>query len=511
MDENFKKIKKKFLIYSVIKSLICAVSAGLFAVGVILLSLKLAGVPIHFGYYLLIGVCVAGGCFGAVFPFLRPDDLAVARKLDREYALRERVETMVAYEKDGGDMALLQREDAQLKLGNLPKLKPDFKKLWQYIVIPFIAVAVFVAALVIPDNYPEGEKVEIHKLTDWQLDSIKEIIANVQDSDINDEAKEKTVAALDGFYNAGVLGIPEYAFKALIETTIHTIDEAIVGEQTYYSICKQLVTSELYQDLAFTVYNGANAFQGVVKYSSYDTARARAATLEADIDYICRTYILDGEESLLNHFKAISQEDGLMYYLKEYKDGLNELLQKSGVATTDGVYRAFASFVSDIETVTALEGRSDAYIYNLLQSGAFKSLADSMPFYLYLQSYNYLMDEYIREKFASVCEYSGVLDSVIEELKIPAGEDEPPVEDDPNEGGNNGGLGNGDMVYGSDDIIYDPDKGYVSYGEVINDYYSRVLGQIIEGSIPEDIASILTNYFDMLISGIEQNDDDKNN
>ena len=42
------------------------------------------------------------------------------------------------------------------------------------------------------------------------------------------------------------------------------------------------------------------------------------------------------------------------------------------------------------------------------------------------------------------------------------------------------------------------------------------MGQIIEGSIPEDVANILTKYFDMLMSGIEdkddgQEDEDKNN
>ena len=136
MDASFKKIKKKFLVFAIIKSLICGVSAGLFAVGAVLLALKLAGIPIHGGYYALIGVCVASVCFGIVFPFMRLNDLKVARKLDKDYALRERVETMVAFEKDGGDIAILQREDAQTKLENLPKKKPDFKKLWQYILMP---------------------------------------------------------------------------------------------------------------------------------------------------------------------------------------------------------------------------------------------------------------------------------------------------------------------------------------------------------------------------------------
>ncbi|MDE6868473.1 MAG: hypothetical protein K2J83_04950 [Clostridia bacterium] len=512
MDANFKKIKKKFLIYSLIKSLICGVSAGLFAVGAILLALKLAGIPIHGGYYALIGVCVACACFGIVFPFLRPNDLAVARKLDKEYGLRERVETMVAFEKDGGDMARMQREDAQLKLGNLPKKKPDFKKLWQYILIPFLAIAVFVAALVVPDRYRDGGD-DVYAITDWQLGSVKEIIENVQDSGLDDEVKQNTVAALDGFYNALVVGVPESAFEYLLLSTVGLIDGIITDGNTYFAICSKLITSEDYEELSFTIYESVLAYQGLIKYSSYDSVRTRASTLEADIDYLCRTYLIGGEESLLNHYKAITQEEGLINYLKEYKDGLNELLAGCGVDASDGLYDALSRFAINIaNTSVQFEGYTDSYFYSMLQLNAFNPLAVSLPACLYTQSYNYLMDEYIRERLAVVFGYpSNNLPTVIPELKKPADPDAPPDNDDDNNGDNSGGLGDGDMKYGSDDIIYDPDKGYVSYGDVINEYYSRLLGQIIDGSIPEDIAGILTNYFDMLMSGIENKDDGNNN
>ncbi len=515
MDASFKKIKKKFLVFAIIKSLICGVSAGLFAVGAVLLALKLAGIPIHGGYYALIGICVASVCFGIVFPFMRQDDLKVARKLDKDYALRERVETMVAFEKDGGDIACLQREDAQTKLENLPKKKPDFKKLWQYILIPFVAVALFVSAVAVKDRYPDGDDSDkVYAVTQWQLNSLKEIIDNVGDCELSEGVKQSTVETLEGFYNALVLGVPEITFNTVLLATVRAVDGILASESTYYAICTQLVTSEAYEPLADTVVSSVKAFQGLVKVNSYDAVKARAAELEADIDKLCRLYLLNGEDSLLNHFKKITQEEGLMYRLNEYKDGLAELLEKSQVQADDGLVGAFSSFMAGIAETTELERRTDEYIYRMLQLNAFDPLANSLPFYLYLQSYNYLVDEYIRERLATVFGYpSANLPLLKLDVEKPNGGGEEP-EDPGEEGPPGGGLGPGDIHYGSDDIIYDPEKGYVSYGEVINEYYSRVLGQIIEGGIPEDVANILTKYFDLLMSGIEDKDDgqeDKNN
>lgn len=510
MDAGFKKLKKKFLIYSIIKSLICGVSAGLFAVGAVLLSLKLAGIPIHGGYYALIGVCVACVCFGIVFPFLRPTDLKVARKLDKEYALRERVETMVAFKDDGGDIAQLQREDAGSKLENLPEKKPDFKKLWQYILIPVIALAVFVTAVFVPDRYPdESGAAENYNVTEWQLSSLKEVIAGVEQCELDDEVKQRTIEILDGFYDSLIAGIPQITFQTVFLSTVLAVDEVIITGNSYAAICKQLVTSEVYEPLSDTIVESVKAYKGIVKINSYDAVVARAKDLEADIDSLCRLYLISGEESLLNHYKTVTQADGLMTQLKEYKNGLDELLQKAGSDAGDGLYTSLTSFVSGIAETAALEGRTDNYVYNMLESNAFRPLANSLPFFLYLQSYDYLMDEFIRERLSGI--FTTPVPTIVLDIEKPNGGGDDPEDPDNKDPNGSGGIGKGEMKYGSDDIIYDPEKGYVSYGEVINDYYSRVLGQIIEGDIPEDIANILTNYFDMLMSGIENKDDDKNN
>ena len=53
MGTEFKKLKKKFLIDAIIKSVIIGVSAGLFAAGAVWLGLKLAEADINAGFYVL--------------------------------------------------------------------------------------------------------------------------------------------------------------------------------------------------------------------------------------------------------------------------------------------------------------------------------------------------------------------------------------------------------------------------------------------------------------------------
>ena len=76
---------------------------------------------------------------------------------------------------------------------------------------------------------------------------------------------------------------------------------------------------------------------------------------------------------------------------------------------------------------------------------------------------------------------------------------EPSDEQGQNPGGNGAGEGDGKLEYASDDLIYDPNtNSYVTYGELLNYYYEKVLQGIEEGQIPEDLESLINDYFSSL-------------
>ena len=114
MEKNFLRLKTKYVLMTVLKSVIFGLSCGLLAVGAVLLPLKLKSINIHFGFYILIGVGAAllfgGALFGILFK-LRLSDVSIAKKLDKDYKLNERVQTVVEYGEDQSDIVSLLRED----------------------------------------------------------------------------------------------------------------------------------------------------------------------------------------------------------------------------------------------------------------------------------------------------------------------------------------------------------------------------------------------------------------
>ena len=93
-----------------------------------------------------------------------------------------------------------------------------------------------------------------------------------------------------------------------------------------------------------------------------------------------------------------------------------------------------------------------------------------------------------------------------EQVQLPSGDDEPDDDDgDEEDKGQEGGIGNMEMLYGSDDVIYDPVQNtYVKYGDVINGYYAAVSEKIIDGKIPDTLQQYITHYFDTLYDGSEK-------
>ena len=74
------------------------------------------------------------------------------------------------------------------------------------------------------------------------------------------------------------------------------------------------------------------------------------------------------------------------------------------------------------------------------------------------------------------------------------------------EGDNQGGYGTGEELFGSDDIMFDIEKGSVKYGEVISKYYGDLVGMFNDGTLPEDYKEFFDKYFDILFGFIEEED-----
>lgn len=160
VSDNFLKVKRRFLTGAIVKSAVCGVSFGLFAVGLLLLIMKLNGIPFGIVWYVVAGIACALLCGGITFLFLKPSNKRVAKTVDDEFGLKEQVQTSLAFSRDSGDVILMQRERAEDAIRALPRRKVKFSKIWQYFVIGILAVALAVAGILVPGKEVAGSTVE---------------------------------------------------------------------------------------------------------------------------------------------------------------------------------------------------------------------------------------------------------------------------------------------------------------------------------------------------------------
>jgi hypothetical protein len=114
-----------------------------------------------------------------------------------------------------------------------------------------------------------------------------------------------------------------------------------------------------------------------------------------------------------------------------------------------------------------------------------------------------------------------IIEYTVTQLKIIFGLNETEPDENPGDGTSNptinpveppklnpdevqGGYGSGDVLFGSDDVIFDIEKGSVEYGEVIAKYYGDLIGMFNDGTIPEEYRELFDKYFDSLFGFYEE-------
>ena len=203
MGESFKKIKSKYFKGAIILSVIIGVCAGLIAVGAVMLTLKLNKIVINGGYYALIAVGTAGIVGALFFLILRPTDKRVAKRLDRDYALGERVQTMVEFSQSFDDMAVLQRNDTSERLKGMSPKKPALKYMLLSLLIPVMACGLFLSGMMVK-NPEVGGNSDIKpeppvEFDDWQKVRLNTLISNVKASNMEETPKMRLPSFWKGF------------------------------------------------------------------------------------------------------------------------------------------------------------------------------------------------------------------------------------------------------------------------------------------------------------------------
>ena len=500
MSERFKKLKQKYLFGAILKSAVCGVSFGLFTAGIILLALKLSAISLGVVWYILIGVFAAAVGFGVAFIFFRPTDKKVALSLDNEFGLEERVQTSLEYNGQNGAILELQRADTEEKLAVLPKSKPRFSKIWQYLVTVAVAVIMAVTAFIIPAKQaaariPGGDDAPAD-IGVLEIGMVKDIISDVQKSDLSYGFKTAVVSELDELIvELSREDLTQGLLKSAATYTIERVDTIINSGISYITIGEAL-EAEGQPVFGQIILRGGNAYRytDIMEYSHVETFNLKKLDTISD-----RTSAsLSEQRELLN---------------KSIEDGLADEMYALGYAlinALDGaVHDSLYSFLNDfLATIAQLQVRvargefTDEDIQEEIENIFKNSLKNQLLLELCEQSYTGAMRRFVCNRLKYIF---GLGQYEMPDKEDSGGGTVTPGGDPP--GGDPDTPGGPPVIgdqYGSDDEVYDPLTGmYRKYKDILKDYEAILTELISSGTLSDEQIKMARDYFDRLRSGIK--------
>ncbi len=484
MGKGFRKFKRKMRLGAVVRSILLALSVETVIVAAQWLYAKQVMLEPDFLRYALVGAVPALVGFTVTFILLWPRNKRLARRLDNALGLDEKTQTMIAFRGDESAMAVLQREDAEAKLAAIPRRRAHGACTWLFVALPLMAVLSMVGTILVPAKEPPTPPPTVE--TGWKLDvfmeqKLKDLITYVETSDMEEEPRHGVVGELDGLLIKLRSIRKESVMRAAVVETIVHIHEIVSEHNTYDLLADALVNtlSEDVRKLGNSIYT------------------LKPLLINEQLIAMKRTLLPE------DAIKAVAEE-GKGTTAQHMAVAINQALSLSEVSTSNEVYAALSAFAAALETVTdetenatveAIFAEAETTINQSLEP---QILNESVGSY----AINRLMEIFGIPK-------TEIPPEVLEKTYNATTEDDYKPNDDDKDHNEAGGLGSGEVLFGSNDTIYDPDKGtYTAYGEVLTRYYATVLEHIGDGSLPEELEDMFYDYFAMLHNGSGQKDQD---
>ena len=470
--DNFNKFKKKMLIEAIIKSVVISYSIGAICFAVPYLIFFFAKIEFTKTLILLIS-CLGGATILCALSILilYPTKIKAAKRLDNELNLNQKVQTMVEFSDSDTDMAKIQREDTLSILGNT-ELKKFSMRFGVFFFVLLALMVIFTTSVVVtatieeedPSNGGGGYVEPSYDLDDWTTRALLDLIEVVDKSSIDVELKTPVVQNL--------------------RTLLSKLEEVTLEVEMKSLVLQVIADTTLRLDLVnsnnevFTELKGSDApivRELVTQINALNVTNVNNC-IENFYVYLC------GDESTIS--QAISDLDA----------GFKTLINNSKLNKDEKLTKALLKFASELSNAKGKDGVRKAIDDNL------ESIVDIIK----VQTENYRIIDYTIEQLKIIF---GLNEST-EEENSGTSDNNPtinPVEPPKlNPGELQGGYGTGDVLFGSDDIIFDIEKGVVEYGEVIAKYYGQLVGMFNDGTIPEEYKELFDKYFDGLFGFYEE-------
>lgn len=469
MNKNFKKIKTKITIEKLLVSLFIGLFSGLLISSILILIYKQLGLYYKLWLFIIIGVVLFIVISLGIFFLLKPNNIKTAKRIDRQLNLKEKVHTMVEYEDKEGYLINLQREDANVKLNDIPSKKLKFKFSPYLLIIPVIVLPLFITSIVVKGKeIAEPPVVEPISGDPYIIGQIRTLIEEVKkDNNLMTEVKD--------------------AYVTNLEELITDIDDPNVTRSDEVAAVNKSITNLGYSSLTL---NSIDEIITALTQSNMDESHNLGVALA--------TYELEEVNKALDDIKVkvmIISPDGRKSKYEELVTNLFEKVDAERINADDEFYSVIKEFETDLyEAINSVE-------WNTNINSLFEETKSKFGDAIIRQAETIIMANYLEEQLRMIFEIPSDNGEIVNP-PIPnvPGDNEDPIK--PGEGGG----GSGEIIYAGDDPVYDPDKGTVPYYKVIDKYYAYFQGLVQDGKISEELANYYIEYFNKLYSSSEDNE-----
>ena len=469
MGKNFKKIKRQIALNSLLSSILIGIAIALIGISAVMFYCKLTGNEFDNLYY-VVGGAVAVVLSAVTFVLLMPSDKRLAKTIDEKYSLNEKTRTAIAFRNVNNPFMELQREDADEILGSRKKQPLRLKQLICASLVLAISLGCMAGAFILPAKADNGEDPISEFDKQWLLTAIDELLNIVTESFMTDSLKVKATDEL-------------LTLKGVVEDSVLMSEMKEQAVDTVVNINRALANTNSAAVIG-------PAFAGSTKSVISELGEALAS--------------LSGGASK----KALSN-------LGDYLDS-NSADEVGFVADELGAYLSGVSVRADDPVVILLKTLVGA-MRATSESGSTAGLSDTvddnaaiLSNEVIIQNVNKVTINIVTTK---LCNLFGITEADLTDeapdvqIEVPKADNGSVEEDDsdieePDDTINSGGLGTGETIYGSDDLVYDPDTGtYRPYGEILDSYYAKVNELIVDGKLDDDVKKAAENYFGILYTG----------
>ena len=505
MKGTFLKFKKRLNALRIARSAFVGASVGLMLSGVFLILWKLAVIdfaPITTLYIGLGSLMMSGGL---TFLLTHKSDKRFAEELDSEFNLKARVQTMVEYMGEVGEMVSIQRQDADDALAEIPIKKYKIKRLWIYLLILALSAVIFSLGFVIGDvrDYTPPEQIIPFELSSLQETGINNLIKYVENSEMEEEFKVPLSDELRSLLNRLKNTHTQPAMLEALDTSMKAICDITYESSTATEMLNALWDSD---DIYF------RHLAKVLDTSEWTDPNEETwgDFAEKIINY--RAVLMGDDKNKDENSTDVpsGNKDYLKFALDNMSRKLKPTLAESGVGEDDEIYVAIdrlfnanpGGFSLILSRIDYMDDEAAREALETCFNITGKVLYDAIS----LNKINANVGEYSMLRLASLFIVP------LPDFERPdfvkngesVGSDQGSDDDENNNAGSDGGIGEG-ATFGSNDIVIDPLTGeYVEYGELFAKYYA-IMYEKIDGDVyTDEQKDAIKKYFDLLYSGLEK-------